>query len=90
MVILRNAFNGIKRFDDLYKHLGVSSKVLTTRLKALVDADILHRREVANDKRAIEYRLTKKGLDLFPLLVFMGQWGDRWWPRAAGPHAAGF
>lgn len=86
MVILRNAFNGMKRFDDFYTHLGVSSKVLTSRLNALVDADILYRSEVAGDKRAFEYRLTAKGLDLFPLLVFMGQWGDRWWPLASGPR----
>lgn len=86
LVILRNAFNGMKRFDDFYTHLGVSSKVLTSRLNALVDADILYRQEVAGDKRAIEYRLTAKGLDLFPLLVFMGQWGDRWWPLSAGPR----
>eukprot|EP01041_Mallomonas_annulata_P014932 gene14932-31706_t len=50
MVILRNAFNGMKRFDDFYTHLGVSSKVLTSRLNALVDADILYRSEVAGDK----------------------------------------
>ena len=86
IVILRNAFNGMKRFDDFYTHLGVSSKVLTSRLNALVNADILYRQEVVGDKRAVEYRLTAKGLDLFPLLVFMGQWGDRWWPLAAGPR----
>jgi len=86
IVILRNAFNGMKRFDDFYTHLGVSSKVLTSRLNALVNADILYRQEVVGDKRAIEYKLTAKGLDLFPLLVFMGQWGDRWWPLSAGPR----
>lgn len=84
LVILRNAFNGMKRFDDFYAHLGVSSKVLTSRLNALVDAKIFYRREVVGDKRAFEYRLTPKGLDLFPLLVFMGQWGDRWWPLEEG------
>lgn len=86
LVILRNAFNGMKRFDDFYMHLGVSSKVLTSRLNALVDAQIFYRREVVGDKRAFEYRLTPKGLDLFPLLVFMAQWGDRWWPLAKGPR----
>lgn len=86
MVILRNAFNGMKRFDDFYTHLGVSSKVLAARLKALTDAEILYRREVAGDKRAVEYKLTPKGLELFPLLVFMGQWADRWWPPKGGPR----
>ena len=86
VVILRNAFNGMKRFDDFYRHLGVSSKVLTSRLNNLVDAEILYCLEVVSDKRAFEYRLTPKGLDLFPLLVFMGQWADRWWPLEAGPR----
>jgi DNA-binding HxlR family transcriptional regulator len=86
IVILRNAFNGMKRFDDFYTHLGVSSKVLTSRLNDLVNADILYRREVVGDKRAFEYRLTPKGMDLFPLLVFMAQWADRWWPLEAGPR----
>ena len=86
MVILRNAFNGMTRFDDFFTHLGVSSKVLASRLNDLVDADILCRCTFAGDKRAVEYKLTPKGLDLFPLLVFMAQWADRWWPLAAGPR----
>ena len=77
LVILRDAFNGVNRYDDFARHLGVASNVLATRLSALVDADILHRRPLAGDGRAIEYKLTPKGLELYPLIVFLHQWGDR-------------
>lgn len=81
LVILRDAFNGITRFDDFARHLGVASNVLAARLHELVDAGILLRRPVAGDGRAVDYKLTVKGLDLFPLIVFLQQWGDRWMPK---------
>ncbi len=84
LVILRDAFNGVNRYDDFARHLGVASNVLATRLSALVDADILHRRPLAGDGRAIEYKLTPKGLELYPLIVFLHQWGDRWMPKPRG------
>jgi len=84
LVILRDAFNGVNRYDDFARHLGVASNVLATRLSALVDADILRRRPVAGDGRAIEYKLTPKGLELYPLIVFLHQWGDRWMPKPRG------
>ena len=59
--------------------------MLASRLNYLVDTDILCLCSLAGDKRAVEYKLTPKGLDLFPLLVFMAQWADRWWPLTAGP-----
>lgn len=81
LVILRDAFNGITRFDDFARHLGVASNVLTARLHELVGAGILLRRPAAGDGRAVDYKLTTKGLDLFPLIVFLQQWGDRWMPK---------
>jgi DNA-binding HxlR family transcriptional regulator len=84
LVILRDAFNGVTRYDDFAMHLGVASNVLAARLAALVDADILCRRPVAGDGRAWEYKLTPKGLDLYPLIVFLQQWGDRWMPKPLG------
>ena len=66
LVILRDAFNGVNRYDDFARHLGVASNVLATRLSALVDADILHRRPVAGDGRAIEYKLTPEGTGAVP------------------------
>ena len=84
LVILRDAFNGITRFDEFALHLGVASNVLASRLAALVDAQILYRRAVAGDGRAVEYKLTPKGFELFPLVVFLHQWGDRWMPKPEG------
>jgi len=75
MIILRNAFNGMTRCNDFFTRLGISSKVLATRLDYLVHADIMFRRELVGDKCAVEYKLTAKGLDLFPLLVFMAKKG---------------
>ena len=69
--------SAVTRFDDFFTHLGISSKVLASRLNHLVDTDILCLCSLAGDKRAVEYKLTPQGLDLFPLLVFMAQWADR-------------
>ena len=78
--------SAVTRLDDFFTHLGISSKVLASRLNYLVDIDILCLCSFAGDKRAVEYKLTPKGRDLFPLLVFMAQWADRWWPLSAGPR----
>lgn len=86
LVILRDAFNGVTRFDDFARHLGVASNVLAARLAALVQAGILQRRPVPGDGRAVDYKLTPKGFELFPLVVFLQQWGDRWMPKAQGPR----
>jgi DNA-binding HxlR family transcriptional regulator len=84
LVILRDAFNGVTRFDDFAEHLGVATNVLAARLEALVEADILCRRALASDGRVVQYKLTAKGFELFPLIVFLHQWGDRWMPKAQG------
>ncbi len=84
LVILRDAFNGVTRFDDFARHLGVASNVLAARLAALVDTGILQRRPVPGDGRAVHYKLTPKGMELFPLIVFLQQWGDRWMPSPQG------
>lgn len=88
LVILRDAFNGITRFDEFARHLGVASNVLAARLHALVEAGILQRRPVAGDGRAVDYKLTAKGFDLFPLVVFLQQWGERWMPKPQGERVA--
>ena len=77
-VILRNAFNGMTRFDDFVEHLGVSTNVLAGRLSELVEAGILEKRPVLGDGRAANYKLTSKGHDLFPMLIFLTQWSERW------------
>ena len=78
LLIIRDVFFGIHRFDDFQRRLGVSRSVLTNRLNRLVDEGILATREYQSRPPRVEYVLTDKGADLFPVLVALQQWGDRW------------
>ena len=78
LLILREAFGGVSRFDDFQKRIGISRNLLTTRLKKLVDGGILARRPIASDAKRHEYVLTEKGEDLFTMVIALRQWGDRW------------
>jgi DNA-binding HxlR family transcriptional regulator len=88
--VLRDVFNGIRRFDDLSRHLGIARDVLTKRLANLVDEGILERRPYQEPGRRTryEYRLTQAGLDLRPVLIALIEWGDRYRPDPAGPPLA--
>ncbi len=86
-VVLREVFNGIRRFDDMRRHTGIPRQVLTDRLALLVDQEILRRepyREQGQRER-LEYRLTGKGLDLYPVMVAVARWGDRYLADPSGP-----
>lgn len=78
LLIVRDAFWGVRRFDDLRADLGIARNVLTDRLNKLVDQGVL--RKVLYEERPprYEYRLTDKGRDLLPVLLAMVTWGDRW------------
>ena len=79
-LILREAFYGTERFDDFVDRVGISEAVAATRLHELVDEGLLEReayRDPGQRTRRL-YRLTPKGADLFPALVALQQWGDRW------------
>jgi DNA-binding HxlR family transcriptional regulator len=79
LVILRQAFNGIKRFEDFQETLGISRSLLSERLNRLVEAGILRREPYKDSVRTRErYRLTEMGLDLYPVLMALRQWGDRY------------
>lgn len=94
-LILRDVFAGIRRFEQIQQDLGISRKVLTERLKWLVDNDVLERREYSSRPPRHEYVLTAKGTELCDLLMVMVRWGDRWLAGEAGPpvlyrhHACG-
>jgi DNA-binding HxlR family transcriptional regulator len=86
-LVLREAFNGVRRFDEVCHHLGVSRAVLTERLATLVGQGILERApyQVAGQRTRYEYRLTDKGRDLYPVLVALLAWGDRYAADPDGP-----
>jgi DNA-binding HxlR family transcriptional regulator len=77
MLILRDAFLGVTRFDELQRRLGISRNILQERLTRLVDAGVLARVPYSSHPPRHDYRLTDKGRDLWPVLTAMRQWGDR-------------
>jgi DNA-binding HxlR family transcriptional regulator len=94
-LILRDVYVGIDRFEQIQADLGISRKVLTERLKWLVERGILERRQYETRPPRSEYVLTAKGLELFDVLMVMVAWGDKWLAGKAGPpvlyrhHACG-
>ncbi len=84
-LIVRDAYVGVCRFEHLREDLGISGKVLSQRLAALVDAGILTRHPYAERPTRFEYTLTTKGNDLVPILATLVAWGDRWEPTEGGP-----
>jgi DNA-binding HxlR family transcriptional regulator len=79
MLLIRDAANGVHRFDDFRRHVGLSEAVLADRLRTLVREGLFETREYREQgqRRRREYRLTAKGWDLFPVLVALMQWGDK-------------
>lgn len=78
MLILRDAFRGVRRFDDIQRDLGIARNILTDRLQKLVDRGVLTRTPYQDRPVRYEYRLTPKGRDLSPALVALMRWGDKW------------
>ncbi len=86
MLIIRDAFLGVRRFDDFCRRLGISRGVLTARLEWLCDEGILERRRYQERPARFEYRLTEKGRDLWPVLMALMQWGDRYEAERGPPR----
>jgi DNA-binding HxlR family transcriptional regulator len=80
LLVLREAFFGVRRFADFQRVLGAPRAVLTDRLATLVEEGILRRvpYQADGERQRHEYRLTQKGIDLYPTLVALMQWGDRY------------
>ena len=85
MLVIRDAFHGVSRFDDFQQRLGIARNVLTGRLNRLTDEGILAKHAYQERPERFEYRLTEKGLDLFPVLMSLMKWGDRHAPYSDGP-----
>ena len=78
LLIVRDAFMGARRFEDFQRRTGVARNILSARLNLLVDEGIFTRVPYHEHPIRYEYRLTDKGLDLWPLIVALVQWGDRY------------
>jgi DNA-binding HxlR family transcriptional regulator len=85
MLIVRDAFQGVRRFHEFEQSLGISKQVLAQRLDSLVDEGILERRPYQQRPERFEYVLTDKGSDLWKILVQLVIWGDEHYLPAAGP-----
>jgi DNA-binding HxlR family transcriptional regulator len=86
ILIVRDAFLGVRRFDDFQRSLGLSRGVLTDRLNRLVEAGILERRLYHEHPPRHEYRLTDKGRDLWPVTMALVKWGDRYLAEDGPPR----
>ncbi|WP_407574977.1 winged helix-turn-helix transcriptional regulator [Raoultella terrigena] len=87
LLIVRDAFDGMSRFSDFQRSLGMARNILSDRLQKLVAAGIL-RTQAASDGTAYqEYVLTEKGERLFPLVVALRQWGERYLFASGEPHS---
>ncbi|GAO56392.1 helix-turn-helix domain-containing protein [Novosphingobium sp. MD-1] len=84
LLILRECFLRVRRFDDFQERLGISRGILAERLKKLTDSSILTKVAYQQDPPRHEYRLTPKGLDLYPILMSLVHWGDEHLSDKAG------
>jgi DNA-binding HxlR family transcriptional regulator len=87
LVVIREVVNGVRRFDDMQRHSGVNRQVLSTRLAHLVDEGILRKVPYQPEGSRVrhEYRLTQKGLDLYPVLTALAEWGAKYVADPEGP-----
>ncbi len=77
-MIVREAFMGVRRFEEFQSRLGIARNILTARLKKLCHYEILDRVPVKEGAKRHEYRLSTKGRDMLPMLIAITQWGDKW------------
>ena len=76
LLIVRDAFDGLRRFGDFQKNLGIAKGMLSTRLQKLVELDVLELVPASDGSAYREYALTRRGRDLFPVIVGLRQWGE--------------
>jgi DNA-binding HxlR family transcriptional regulator len=85
MLLVREAFYGTRRFGEFETNLGIAPNILTKRLVKLVEDGIFEVVATTSGGKALEYRLTDKGRDLFPIIVAIAQWGDTHAVHPKGP-----
>jgi len=85
LLIIRDAFKGTRRFDEFQSNLGVTRHRLAERLSDLVDAGVMTKVPYTDRPVRYEYRLTRKGLALYPVLMSLSHWGDTWMNEGEEP-----
>ena len=87
LLVVRDAFDGVRRFSDFQRSLGVARNILSERLRRLVEAGILAMQPASDSSAYQEYVLTEQGKALFPLVVALRQWGERHLFAENEPHS---
>lgn len=85
LLILRDAFLRVRRFDDFQERLGIARRVLAERLAELVEHGVFEKVAYQELPTRYEYRLTKKGLGLYPVILSLVHWGDAHYAGKKGP-----
>ena len=88
LMILRDAFDGLRRFSEFQKNLGLAKNILASRLKLLVESGLLMTQPASDGSAYKEYVLTGKGRAVFPLVVGLRQWGERYLFEAGETRSA--
>lgn len=78
LMVLRESFLAVRRFDDFQRNIGCARNILSDRLQKLVGHGILERRRYQDRPPRFEYRLTQKGMDLYPILLAVMDWGEHY------------
>jgi DNA-binding HxlR family transcriptional regulator len=84
-LVLREAFHGIRRFDEFQQELGIARNTLSERLRRLVDEGLLEKQQYDSNPVRYDYVLTEKGCDFHGVLAAMSRWGDKWLAGEEGP-----
>jgi DNA-binding HxlR family transcriptional regulator len=85
LLVLRDVFHGIRRYDDFQSSLGIARNTLSDRLNRLMAAGLLTTQLYQDNPPRKEYLLTEMGADFFPVMASMVTWGDRWLDGGEGP-----
>jgi DNA-binding HxlR family transcriptional regulator len=85
LLVVREVFLGNRRFDEMVRAIGAPRDTLAARLRSLVGAGILERRQYSEHPARYEYRLTEAGLDLYPVILTLMRWGDKHLAGEDGP-----
>lgn len=84
-LILRSLFTGINQFQEILNDTNIATNILSDRLTDLCEQDIIYKVSLPTDSRRKKYKLTEKGKDIYPILLSLLEWGDKWLPAPDGP-----